>query len=568
MGSLEHTEVVTLFVAVAILLAVARILGELCLRFRQPAVLGELTAGILLGPTCLGAVAPDLNAALFPATGAFPVALDALTRIAIAMFLLVAGMEVDLSRVWSQGRAALTVATTSMIIPFILGFAAAAFVPHRLGAAGGNAELPFMLFFATALSISALPVIAKILLDLNLFRTDIGVIIVAAAILNDLLGWIIFALVLGLMGANATGMPLSATVTLVLVFVGAALTVGRWLVDRLLPWIQAHTSWPGGVLSFALVGALGCAAFTEWMGVHAVFGAFVFGVILGDSRHLREHTRTILEQFISFIFAPLFFATVGLRVDFAAHFDLGIVALVLVLATIGKLLGGGLGAWWAGLPPREAIAIGSALNARGAMEIILALLAYQARVIGESLFVAIVIMALLTSMLSGSAIQVLLKPQKRRRFIEFLASRGFCGNLEVKEPEAAIRELTCLLCNGAGLDAEAITAAVLARERIMSTALTHGLATPHARIDGLTTPIVGVGLCPQGLDFDAMDGRPTTLVFLILTPSEGHQQQLEILADIARTFRNADMVEKALRVSNYTQFLALVRSVNTDGSAA
>jgi len=531
-------------------------------RLRQPSVLGEILAGILLGPTVLGALAPEWSAALFPEQGAFPVALEGVTSLAIALFLLVAGMEVDLSTVWRQGRAALTIGLMGMIVPFVLGFGAAWGDPDLLGAATGTPPFVFALFLATALSISALPVISKILMDLNLFRSDIGMIIIAAAIMNDLLGWIIFALVLSLMGGGATanGMGIGTTVVLLLAFTAFVLTAGRWILNRLLPWIQANTSWPAGVLGLALAGALFSAAFTEWIGVHAIFGAFLFGVAIGDSPHLRERTRATLERFIAFIFAPLFFATIGLRVDFAAHFDAGLVLLVLVLATAGKVLGCRLGARWSGLRPRETWAIGLGLNARGAMEIILGLLALEAGVIRERMFVALVIMALVTSMASGSAIQAILKPKRSVRFFDFLSARGFAGALSGPERHDAIAELS--RCAAACCDAtpESIFEAVWAREMVMSTSLNAGIAVPHARLPQLKTPVVTVGRSPAGIDFDAMDGQPTHIVFLILTPAEDYRSQLEILADVGRTFQAPAFVEKCVAAANYTEFLALVKS--------
>ena len=196
------------------------------------------------------------------------------------------------------------------------------------------------LFYGTALSISALPVIAKVLMDLGLFRTEMGMVIIAAAILNDLSGWIIFAFLLGLMGGGAeASQPLWHTVAYLAVFTAGMLTLGRWLIDRAIPWFQAHLSWPGGIIGMALAAALVCAAFTEWIGVHAIFGAFIFGVALGDSRHMREQTRATLDQFINFFFAPLFFATIGLRVNFATNFSLTLVLAITAIATAGKVLG-------------------------------------------------------------------------------------------------------------------------------------------------------------------------------------------------------------------------------------
>lgn len=415
MNLLSHHDVTMMLLALAVLLTAARALGELARSLHQPAVVGEILAGVLLGPTVLGRVAPGWSAALFPSTGPAAVALEGLTTLAITLFLLTAGMEVDLSSVWRQGSQALQIGVAGMAVPGAIGFAAGCFVPMAMGAQPDADRLIFALFFAVALSISALPVIAKTLMDLDLYRTDLGMLVISAAVLNDLVGWIVFAVVLGLMGGTAPDANgIGWTVALTLLFAAGMLTVGRWLIDRALPYVEAYTHWPGGVLSFAMSLALFGAAFTEWVGVHAIFGAFLVGVAVGDSSHLSERTRTTIDHFASFIFAPLFFASIGLRLDFAAHFEPGLVLTILGIACVGKFLGGMTGARWAGLAPRDRWAVTFALNARGAMEVILGLLALQAGVIRPRLFVALVVMALVTSMVGGPGIQLALGRRQPR----------------------------------------------------------------------------------------------------------------------------------------------------------
>jgi mannitol/fructose-specific phosphotransferase system IIA component (Ntr-type) len=345
---------------------------------------------------------------------------------------------------------------------------------------------------------------------------------------------------------------------MILAFAALLLTVGRWVIHRILPWIQAHTGWPGGVLSFALTAALFCAALTEWMGVHAIFGAFLFGVALGDSNNLREQTRATMDRFINFFFAPLFFASIGLKVDFIAHFDPMLVAIVLIIASIGKIIGCGLGARWAGMPKREAWAVGFGMNARGAMEIILGLLALQAGVIRERMFVALVVMALVTSMISGPMMQRLLREKKARRFTSYLSRKTFARPLESTDRWEAIAELSQLAAAASELDRDVVTAAVCERERIMATGLANGVAVPHARIADISAPIIAAGISEAGVDFDAADGEPARLVFLILTPALDDGSQLDILADIARTFSDPRAVDRAATSKGLTELLAAV----------
>jgi Kef-type K+ transport system membrane component KefB len=428
---LSHHDVTMMLLALAVLLTAARTLGELARSLRQPAIVGEILAGILLGPTVFGKIAPGWSAVLFPSTGPVAVALEGLKTLAITMFLLVAGMEVDLSTVWRNGATALKIGVLGMLVPGLIGFAGGWFVPQMMGAQPDADRLIFALFFAVALAISALPVIAKTLMDLDLYRTELGMLVVSAAVLDDLVGWIVFALVLSLMGGSGAG-GIGLTVTLTLLFAAGMLTVGRWLVDHLLPYVGAHTNWPGGVLSFAMSLALFGAAFTEWVGVHAIFGAFLVGVAVGDSSHLSVRTRTTIDHFVSFIFAPLFFASIGLRLDFAAHFEAELVVTILGIACLGKFLGVMAGAGWAGLAPRDRWAVTFALNARGAMEVILGLLALQAGVIRPRLFVALVVMALATSIIGGPGIQLALG---RHRSTGLAQTRPSAGHREPSEPD-------------------------------------------------------------------------------------------------------------------------------------
>jgi Kef-type K+ transport system membrane component KefB/mannitol/fructose-specific phosphotransferase system IIA component (Ntr-type) len=560
MDLLSSHDLTVMFLALGVLLAVARLFGEIARHYSQPTILGEILAGILLGPTVLGALLPAVSTVLFPVQGGGALVLDGITTLAIALFLLVAGMEVDISTVWRQGKAVATIGLAGIIAPFAIGLAVALLFPTLMGREHGADPLLFALFFATALSISALPVIAKTLMDLNLYRSDLGMMIVAAAVFNDLIGWIIFAVILGLLGTSAGhAMSIGATIGLTLGFALFMLTGARWLLHRLLPWVQAHSSWPGGILGFTLALALLGAAFTEWIGVHAIFGSFLVGVAIGDTPHLRERIRAVIDQFVSAIFAPLFFASIGLKVNFLTNFDPLLVLVVLLIACIGKLAGCRFGGYLAAVPPREAWAIGFGMNARGAMEIILGLLALQYGLIGERLFVALVIMALTTSLMSGPAIQSLLKLKQPRRFIDYLPARGFV-QLQARTREEAIAELAGAVAPLDGIATAAISQAAIARERLMGTGLGNGLAAPHARLSGLQRPVVALGFSAAGLDFEASDGKAAHQIFLILTPKDDDGVQLEILADIARTFRDDELRAQAFSVRRYTEFLALVRS--------
>jgi Kef-type K+ transport system membrane component KefB len=403
MIKLAHNELIVLLLSISAMLIISRIFAELGKRFKLPVVMGELIVGIILGPTILGMICPDVFLYLFPRTGNIPIALDGIFSLSVIMLLFVAGMEVQLSLVLKQGKVAVYTSTFSMIIPFLTGFAVAWFFPEIFSIPNEpDPKLLFALFFGTALSISALPVIARILMDMNLFKTNIGMIIIASAMFNDLIGWLIFSFVLSLTN-KGTGDHFSLwyTVLYIIGFGLFMLTVGKKIIDKTLPWMQTKLSWPGGVLSISLGICLLSAAFTEAIHIHAILGAFIAGIAFGDSVHLREQAREIIHQFVTNFFAPLFFVSIGLKVNFIENFDGRIVAIVLVLAYVGKVLGAFIGARLGGMTKNHALAVGFGMNARGAMEIILGTLALNAGLISKPIFVALVIMALVTSLTSG-----------------------------------------------------------------------------------------------------------------------------------------------------------------------
>ena len=401
MGKLSHADVVHLLIQLSAMLVMGRVFAEAARKINQPAVIGEIIAGILLGPTVLGMLQPDWFEALFPPDSGAGIVLTGFVQVAVVMLLFIAGLEVDLHIVIQQGRQAITTSVFGLIIPFSIGFSFPFFFSEFFGINNTDSRLTFALFMGTAMAITALPVIVRILMDLNLFRSKMGLLVVASAMVDDLVGWLIFSVILGLIGKENGSMPLMNTIILTIGYAVFMITIGRGLLNRLLPWVNKKLAWPGGVLSISLALCFLAGAFTEYIGIHAIFGAFIMGVALGDSEHFSERAKEIVHQFINNIFAPLFFVSIGLRVNFIANFDLLLTLAILAIAFTGKIIGSGLGARIGGFSWKESLAAGFGMNARGAMEIILGLIALENNLINEKVFVSLVIMALVTSMTSG-----------------------------------------------------------------------------------------------------------------------------------------------------------------------
>jgi len=561
----EHDSVVFLL-SIATLLGVARLLGELARVLGLPAVVGELTAGLLLGKTALGRASPRLFDFLFP-MGEPMVMLTAYTSIAVVLLLVVAGLEVDLRIVTQRWKTAALVSLLGIILPLAGGVLLGYLLPDSLILRPHHRGL-FALFLGVALSISALPVIAKTLLDLGLFRTDIGLLVMTAATLNDVVGWIAFSvLATPMLGGVVNLTQVALTVGIAALFVGASLTFGRRAADQALERLDRHAEFaPGRVLSLLIVLAILGAALMQAVGIHAALGGFIVGVAVGDSPRLREHTRQTIQQFVTNIFAPVFFASAALRVDFVANFSPGPCFAIFFVATGAKLIGCTLGARLTGLSSREAFAVGFGLNARGAMEIILALLARDAGLIDDRIFVALVAMAIGTSLLAGPTMKRLLYapshatgPDDLTDDAALLVRAGaFVPKLVSATSARAIEELGRALGATLGDLVEPALIAVLARELIAPTGFGDEVAIPHAAVEGLSRPTVALGLSHEGIDFDAPDGRPARIVFLLLLPPKEFEREVRVLGSLTRAVFDAQAREALLQATTLEQAVRIL----------
>jgi Kef-type K+ transport system membrane component KefB len=405
---MSHHDLVLFFLQICVMLAVGLVSGHVMRRLHQPAVLGELIGGIFLGPTVFGALAPNASDWLFPTESVTSLGLDTVIKIGMLFFLFVAGLEVDLAHLRQRGLTVVLTGILGILLPFGLGFGSVLLLPYLWGLPGPEKTLSFALFIGAALSISALPVIARILMDLDLIQKELGVIVMTAATMNDLIGWSLFAVILSTLVPGNPDRNLAATLGLVIGFAALILILGRWVGQPSLRWVRPFLVRPSGLIGLITVLVLAAAALAETLGIHAIFGAFLVGVAFRQALEDEDHTHEIIYQFAVSFFAPLYFVSIGLKANFAANLDWLLLLLLLFIACIGKIGGAGLGAWMGGMPAREALAVGFGMNARGAMEIILASVALEYQLIDQRIFVALVVMALVTSMLGGPVMQRLM----------------------------------------------------------------------------------------------------------------------------------------------------------------
>lgn len=390
-----------LFLQLTVILIVARVCGQVLRAFGQPMVIGEMTAGVLLGPVVFGAMSPEWHAQLFPAAS-LP-GLSSLAMIGVVLFMFIVGAELRTpGGMGAQLRAAGWVGLASMALPMVLGLAIAP-VLHPALAPAGVAFWPFALFLGVALSITAFPVLARILKDRGMTRTRVGQLALSAAGVVDAVAWVLLALVVALASSGA-GLHGFFRISAGL----AALVAAVFLVVKpLVAWLL-HVHAPGGVpsplaLAGLMIGLFSCAMLTEWLHLHAVFGAFLFGACLPRDDRLLAALEARIEPLSVVVLMPIFFALAGLGTTPGAFANagLGAMGLILLAAMVGKLGGGAAGARVCGYGWRESLATGCLMNSRGLMELIVIKVGLDAGLIGAALFTMLLVMALVTTASTG-----------------------------------------------------------------------------------------------------------------------------------------------------------------------
>ncbi|MGH6828123.1 MAG: cation:proton antiporter [Rhizomicrobium sp.] len=425
---------------IVLLLLVGRILGEGMQRLGQPALMGNLLAGLVLGPSLLGLVWPEAQKALFPSLPAQRAMIDGISQIGILLLLLLTGMETDLKLVSRMKEVAIAISLTGVAVPFALGFMLGEWLPGPLLPQTAAGRLVPALFLGTALSVSSIKIVAMVVREMNFTRRNLGQIIISTAIIEDTIGWVIVAVTFGIAGAGRVdGLDLTKIVGGVVVFLLFCFTVGRWLVFSTIRWVNDTFRSEFAVITAILVIMGIMALITQALGIRTVLGAFMAGVLVGQSPILTGHIQQQVRGLISAFFMPVFFGLSGLAADLTilkdprlALYTAGLVAI----ASIGKFAGAFLGSMIGGLKWRERIALGCAMNARGSTEVIVASIGLSMGALTQNLYTMIVTMAVVTTLAMPPMLRRALKGlpmgeiERKRVERERLDEKGFVPNLE------------------------------------------------------------------------------------------------------------------------------------------
>jgi Kef-type K+ transport system membrane component KefB/nucleotide-binding universal stress UspA family protein len=411
-----------LLLNLVIIILAARSCGWLARRWGQPAVIGEITAGILLGPTVLGRISPGLPEVLFPSA----VPLPALANLGLIFFMFLVGLELDTGLIMREGRRALRISLSGIAAPLLLGIVIG--LPLASVNAGGvfltedrpSSAMAFPLFLGAAMCITAFPVLARILVERGLYKTGLGTTALCAAAVDDVFAWILLAAVVGL---TRTGSMAQAGIAflLTLLFVAFMILVGRWLLRLLAQRYEATGQLTADQVAIVLTGVLLSALTTEWIGIHAIFGAFIFGAVMPKHSRMTQEVIDKIEDFTVIVFLPVFFCVAGLRTNLFALNSLellGWLILILAAAIGGKLLGCGLAARLNGFSVNDSLVLGTLMNTRGLTELVILTIGQSLGVLSDRTFAMMVIMALATTFMATPIINRLIP---RKRMVQMLA---------------------------------------------------------------------------------------------------------------------------------------------------
>jgi Kef-type K+ transport system membrane component KefB len=393
-----RTPLSILLLQIIVILIMAGLFRRLFHRIHQPPVMGEMIAGIVLGPSVLGLIYPQALGFLFPASSLGT--LQLLSQIGVVLFMFIVGMEVNVQQLREKGSAAVMISHASIVVPFLLGTALSLFLYRGLAPAGTSFNA-FALFIGVAMSITAFPVLARILEDRGLTQTQLGSIAITCAAVDDVTAWCILALVIALV--KSTGIASAGiTVGLTLVFAAAMVFVVRPQLARVIkePDSQLHRRLIPIILAFVLA----CALTTEIIGIHALFGAFLAGVVMPPSTEFRIFLKEKLEAFGSYALLPLFFAFTGLRTQIGLLNDLEgwlLCAVIILVAIAGKLGGSMLMSRWTGMSWTQSFSIGVLMNTRGLVELVVLNIGYDLGILSGRIFAMMVLMALVTTFMTG-----------------------------------------------------------------------------------------------------------------------------------------------------------------------
>lgn len=536
---MEHLKEINIFyllLQLAIILSLTSYFGQMLKNKKQPTITADILIGIILGPSILGRFFPKVHDFIFPHNEIQLTMLDTVGWLGLLLLLLSTGLEINFSSVWSQKGKAFKISLSDIIIPIVFSFAFIYFLPSKYF--GGDNKLILSFFISIIMTISALPVAIRALKDMGILKSDLGFLTISALTINDIIGWIIFTLILSIFSLGRLEVFGSVKILLLtLSFTAFALSYGKKIVNKILEKnVKKENESVSSLLTIVIVTGLVFGLITLKIGIHSLFGFFMAGIVAGESKFLSEKARNTIHDFIYSMFASVFFVNIGLKIDFFGNFDIFLVLFITIVGITGRYLGAYVGGYFSKLDKDSRKILAIAHTPGGEMHIVVSLLALEFGLLTQTMFISIVSGAIFSSVITGPWLATVIRNIKNSQKIKI-----FVYNIEeVHTKESFIKSL---LEKSGNYNLESFEK-IMKREEEFSTGLVNGFAVPHGRIENLKNPIIIFGKSKNGIEWDLRDGSLANNVFLILNNTENNKLQLDILKNIARIMKNKSDIEK------------------------
>ncbi|WP_321329607.1 cation:proton antiporter [uncultured Ilyobacter sp.] len=542
MHYLNEGNILLFLIQLFVILSLSKFFGILLKRIKQPTVTSDILIGLFLGPTILGRVFPAFQLKLFPIDAIQQNMIETVGWLGLFLLLMTTGLEINFSSVWKQKKDALKISLSDIIIPIMVSVFPILLLPDKYLIMPEN-RMTFSFFVATIMTISAMPVAIRGLHDLNILKSDTGFLIVSALTINDVIGWIIFTIILSIFTQESLQIDKIAYIIIfTLLFVYMALFHVKKLLNAFLFKIsEQRLETTAEALSVVILLGIAFGIITMKIGIHSLFGFFIAGILAGESKYFSQKSRTSIEQIVYAIFAPIFFVNIGLKIDFLANFDIFLAFLITAIGIFGRFLGAWVGSFFSKKSKIDKLIISVAHVPGGEMHIVVSLLALEYGLISKAIFIAIVFGAIFSSIIMGPWLAFLIKKSKNISLREFLSKKLIIQDLDAITTSEAIEKISALISANKKIEYEVIKTQVLSRENMSNTSIEEGIALPHARLEIIDKPVIAFAFSKEGIYWNSPDGKKTKFIFLILTPKNDNIIQLKIIRELITLIKNKEV---------------------------
>ncbi len=558
---LDNPHLIIFLLEFALILGASKLLGLFFKKINQPTITADLLIGLMLGPSVLRRLSPTLSSFLFPVDHTQFLMLETIAWTGIFFMLLETGLEVNFASIWRQKQQASIIAVSGILIPLFLCFSAVYLLPDRY-LVPDTSKFLFSLFVAITLTISAMPIAIRALYDLNILKSDMGFLIVSALTINDFIGWILFTIVLGIFSSGSANLfYILKFISLTLIFVLGIFFFLRKPINLTLKKIKTQeTDSIGLSISFITIIGMIFGAITLAIGLHALLGFFLAGIIVGGSEYLSEKERNVINKMVYSIFVPFFFVIIGLKIDIFKDFNLWLLLYIIIVGVLSKFIGAYTGTLISKNTAKDRVPIAVAHTAGGEMQIVIGMLALESGLISQSIFIAIIGGAVLSTIILGPWLSFALKLRDSLNFISLFRKEYIVESDEINDKDSLLQLMAQKASTILKGDHESIYQSIVKREESMSTAIGNHIAIPHARLEKAKKPIILFARSQQGIEWNSPDGKPVYIIFLIITSNEQSTLQLKILREIVMMFKGKELVQELRQLSDSQDSWRLIKN--------